>query len=83
MQEAKDPRSAATSGDADTTAAPETKEPGSEATSDETLSDLEKTEKVSGSSSGSEGSVQSSAPSPDGAFDEGGGRGPREDPGPM
>ena len=83
MQEAKDPKSAATSGGDDKTTAPERKEPGSDATSDDTLSDLEETEKVSGSSSDSERSGQSSAPSPDGAFDEGGSRGPRENPGPM
>ena len=79
MQEAKDPKSTGTSGGDTVT---ESKDPKSDATSTETLSDLEETEKVSGVQ-GKEGSGQSTAPSPDGAFDEGGSRGPREDPGPM
>ncbi|MBA3765976.1 MAG: hypothetical protein H0W99_03110 [Acidobacteria bacterium] len=79
MQEAKDPKSTGTSGGDNT--GTESKDPKSDATSNETLSDLEETEKVSGTES-KEGSA--SSPSPDGAFDEGGdGRGPREDPGPM
>jgi len=80
VQEAKDPKSTGTSGDENT--GTESKDSKSDATSSETLSDLEGTEKVSGTNS-SEGSAPSSAPSPDGAFDEGGSRGPREDPGPM
>jgi hypothetical protein len=80
VQEAKDPKSTGTAGGDDT--GTESKDPKSDATSNETLSDLEETEKVSGTS-GKEGSGQSSTPSPDGAFDEGGSRGPREDPGPM
>ncbi|MBA3805882.1 MAG: hypothetical protein H0X14_09270 [Acidobacteria bacterium] len=80
MQEAKDPKSTGTSGGENTST--ESKDPKSDATSDETLSDLEETGKVSGDES-KEGSAPSSPPSPDGAFDEGGGRGPREDPGPM
>ena len=80
MQEAKDPKSTGTAGGGDT--GTESKDPKSDATSKETLSDLEETEKVSGTS-GTEGGGQSSTPSPDGAFDEGGGRSPREDPSPM
>jgi hypothetical protein len=83
VQEAKDPKSTESAGG--TTGAPESREPDSAATSSDTLSDIEETEKVP-SASGQEGggsSSSSSAPSPDGAFDESGGRGPREDPGPM
>lgn len=80
MQEAKDPESTATAGGDNT--GTESKDSKSDATSTETLSDLEEKEKVSGAES-KEGSGQSSAPSPDGAFDEGGSRGPQEDPGPM
>jgi hypothetical protein len=84
VQESKDPKSTATAGGGDDTATPKTGEPGSDATSDETLSELEETGKISGTQEGSErGGRPSSAPSPDGAFDEGGSRGPREDPGPM
>jgi hypothetical protein len=79
MQEAKDPKSTGTAG-GDTGA--ESKEPGSDATSKETQSDLEEKGKVTGTSGG-EGSDRSSTPSPDGAFDEGGGSSPRENPGPM
>lgn len=79
MQEAKDPKSTGTTNDNTGT---ESKDPKSDATSNETLSELEETEKVSDASS-KEGSGQSPTPSPDGAFDEGGSRGPREDPGPM
>jgi hypothetical protein len=80
VQEAKDPKSTETAGGK---SGAESKEPDSAATSDDTLSDIEETEKVS-DTSGKEGSGQSSStPSPDGAFDEGGSRGPREDPGPM
>ena len=81
MQEAKDPKSTGTAGGGDD-AANVTREPGSDATSSDTLSDVEGKEKVTGTVSG-EGSGQSEAPSPDGAFDEGGSRGPGEDPGPM
>jgi hypothetical protein len=80
VQEAKDPKSTETAGG---TTGAESREPDSAATSADTLSDIEETEKVT-DTSGREGGGQSSAPSPDGAFDEGGGsRGPREDPGPM
>jgi hypothetical protein len=81
VQEAKDPKSTDTAGNDQGT---ESKDPKSDATSNETLSDLEEREKVSGTKSpGEEGGGAGAAPSPDGAFDEGGGRGPREDPGPM
>ena len=82
MQEAKDPQSTAT-GESDR--GTQSKDPKSDATSDETLSDLEEKEKVPGTKSQGEGGSSDSgvAPSPDGAFDEGGSRGPREDPGPM
>ena len=81
MQEAKDPKSTVTAGSDQGT---ESKDPKSDATSSETLSDLEEKEKVSDTKSQGEGSSGTgTAPSPDGAFDEGGGRGPREDPGPM
>ena len=82
MQEAKDPKSTGTN-EGGSGVGTESKDPKSDATSNETLSDLEETEKVSGAESKEE-SAPSSTPSPDGAFDEGGGgRGPREDPGPM
>jgi len=81
VQEAKDPKSTATAGSDQGT---KSTDPKSDATSDETLSDLEEKGKVSGTKSQGEGSSgRGTAPSPDGAFDEGGGRGPREDPGPM
>ena len=80
MQEAKDPKSTETAGSESGT---ERKEPDSAATSDDTLSDIEETEKVSDASGKDGGEQSSSTPSPDGAFDEGGDRGPREDPGPM
>lgn len=81
MQEAKDPKSTDT-GESDQGTA--SKDPKADATSDETLSDLEEKEKVSDTKSRGEGSGGSgAAPSPDGAFDDGGSRGPREDPGPM
>jgi len=82
VQEAKDPKSTVTAG-SDTAA--ESKDPRSDATSNETLSDLEEKEKVSSTKSPGEESSGGggTAPSPDGAFDDGGGRGPKEDPGPM
>ncbi len=73
MQEAKDPKSTgAVPGDS----LAESKDP--EATSSETLSDIEEKEKVS--STKTEGG-SSDTPSPDGAFDEG--RASRDDAGPM
>ena len=79
MQEAKDPKS---TGTAVGNTGAEGKEPGSDATSKETLSDLEEEGKVT-DTSGGEGSDRSQTPSPDGAFDEGGGSAPRESPDPM
>jgi hypothetical protein len=80
VQEAKDPKSTETGGGESGT---ERKEPDSAATSDDTLSDIEETEKVSNTPGKESGGQSSSTPSPDGAFDEGGSRGPSEDPGPM
>jgi hypothetical protein len=81
VQEAKDSKSTVNAG---SDQGAESKDPKSDATSSETLSDLEEKEKVSGTKSQGEGSSGSgTAPSPDGAFDEGSSRGPREDPGPM
>lgn len=59
--------------------------PGEEATSSETLKDVEETEKVSDeASTDNSSSSGSTAPSPDGVFDEGGrGDSPQDDPGPM
>jgi hypothetical protein len=69
--EAKDPKSAETStGDDGSTLS---REPDSDATSEETLGDLEKEEKVTDTEDESEsgsGSSNSGAPSPDGAFDD-------------
>lgn len=63
----------------------ETKDPGSDATSADTLSDVEEAEKASESNeSESDESKPSSLPSPDGAFDEGrDGANGIEDAGPM
>lgn len=64
----------------------ETKDPKSDATSSETLSDVEETEKVSetGEGTSGDGEDSSAVPSPDGAFDEGrSGNGGLEDAGPM
>jgi hypothetical protein len=80
VQEAKDPKSTETAGGDSGT---ERKEPDSAATSDDTLSDIEATEKVPDTPGRESGGESSSAPSPDGAFDESGGGSPREDPGPM
>lgn len=73
MQEAKDPKS---TGAATGESHAESKDP--EATSSETLSDIEEKEKVSGAKT-EDGA--SDTPSPDGAFDEG--RATRDDAGPM
>ncbi|MBC7910510.1 MAG: hypothetical protein H7Y30_08425 [Pyrinomonadaceae bacterium] len=76
MQETKDTQSPESSGGNG-----ESKAPDSDATSSETLSDVEKTEKDSGAESDTGGS---SMPSPDGAFDSNqGGDSPKDDPGPM
>ena len=74
MQESKDPKS---TGAATGESHAESKDP--EATSSDTLSDIEEKEKVSGAKT--EGGASSSTPSPDGAFDEG--RTSRDDAGPM
>ncbi len=83
--ETKDPNSTETAGGEST---PEAVEPESTATSSDTLSDIEETEKVSATTDdkergGSSGS-NADAPSPDGQFDgshrEGSGK---DDPGPM
>ncbi|MGB7923734.1 MAG: hypothetical protein WCF57_10860 [Pyrinomonadaceae bacterium] len=71
MQETKDPKSN------ETTAGGASQGEDSEATSSDTLSDVEEKEKVS--DAGHEGET-SSAPSPDGAFDE---SRERDDAGPM
>jgi hypothetical protein len=72
MQETKDPKST----EVVEGGTPQSKD--SEATSSETLSEIEETEKVSDEKNGG---GASSTPSPDGAFD--GERGGREDAGPM
>ena len=79
--ESKDPKSAASS---ETDEGLESKEPNAAATSSETLSDVEETEKVSetGDKETNTGGG-SSLPSPDGAFDEGRGGDGLEDAGPM
>lgn len=80
--ETKDPKSTE-SADADKSV--ESKDPKSDATSSETLSDVEETEKGSESNeSGAQEGESSPVPSPDGAFDEGrGGSNGIEDAGPM
>jgi hypothetical protein len=75
MQESKDPKAAETTGGA------ESEDAKADATSSETLSEVEETEQVSGEQSGT---GNSSMPSPDGAFDsDQSGRSPKDDPGPM
>jgi hypothetical protein len=72
--EAKDPKSAESAGSDDV----ESKDPKSDATSTETLSDVEENEDTTSSDD------TSSTPSPDGAFDEGrSGQGGIDDAGPM
>ena len=79
--ESKDPKSTETAGGGGD---PESKDPKSDATSSETLSDVEETEKVSETGGDADGGGEpSSVPSPDGAFDEGRTGGPLEDAGPM
>ncbi|HKR02333.1 MAG TPA: hypothetical protein VJT09_16775 [Pyrinomonadaceae bacterium] len=80
--ETKDPKSTESAG---TDGATESKDPKSDATSSETLADVEKTEEVSErKEGGSNEGGDSSVPSPDGAFDEGRGSGGGiEDAGPM
>jgi hypothetical protein len=80
--ESKDPKSTESS-NADKGV--ESKDPKSDATSSETLSEVEETEKTGDADENStEDSDDSSIPSPDGAFDEGrGGTNGIEDVGPM
>jgi hypothetical protein len=68
--EAKDPKSTETSKGDD--GEPTSREPDSAATSDETLSDVEKEEKVTDTPGDTEsiGSASAGTPSPDGAFDD-------------
>ncbi len=82
MQETKDPKSTES---ANAEQGVESKDPKSDATSSETLSDVEETEKVSETGeSGAQESENTPLPSPDGAFDEGrGGNNGLEDVGPM
>jgi hypothetical protein len=80
--ESKDPKSTES---ANADRGVESKDPKSDATSSETLSDVEETENASQpGTEGKDESVNSSVPSPDGAFDDGrsGGDG-LEDAGPM
>ncbi|HEY0376439.1 MAG TPA: hypothetical protein VGC87_05720 [Pyrinomonadaceae bacterium] len=80
--ETKDPKSTeAAGGDGGDV---ESKDPKSDATSSETLSDVEETEIVSETGGDtSDTNDHSPAPSPDGAFDEGRKGGGLEDAGPM
>ena len=83
--ETKDPMSTETSGSKPGT---EAREPESTATSSDTLSDIEQTEKVSTNnneqSSGGSSSSTNDTPSPDGQFDESrGNNSGHGDPGPM
>jgi hypothetical protein len=80
--ESKDPKSTETAGGAGRAA--ESTDPKSDATSSDTLSDVEETEKVSETGGDKDdGREQSTVPSPDGAFDEGRRSGGLEDAGPM
>lgn len=79
--ESKDPKSTE-SAEADN--GPESKDPKSDATSSETLSDVENTEKVSQTGGDeADNNESSSVPSPDGAFDDGRRGDGLEDSGPM
>ena len=79
--ETKDPKSTEMAGDDGSV---ESKDPKADATSDETLSDVEETEKVSETGGDTpDTGEQSPVPSPDGAFDEGREGGGLEDAGPM
>ena len=80
MQETKDPRSSESAGgDAGT----ESKDPKSDATSSETLKDVEAGEEEPATDDNGRGDT-SSVPAPDGAFDDGGAGGDGiEDIGPM
>jgi hypothetical protein len=77
--ETKDPKSTESAGRPEV----ESKDPKADATSTETLSDVEESEKVSEDDAANSNDT-SSTPSPDGAFDEGsGGQGGFDDAGPM
>jgi hypothetical protein len=83
MQETKDPKSTESAGAGKSV---ESTDPKSDATSADTLSDLDKTEKVAGTNEDEtdDSSEDSAVPSPDGSFDEGrSGGGGIEDAGPM
>jgi hypothetical protein len=82
MQETKDPKSTES---ADSSGDTESKDPKSDAANADTLRDIEKIEIVSDANEGEgDDSEPSSAPSPDGAFDEGrDGANGIEDAGPM
>lgn len=80
--ETKDPKSTETAGGAGATA--ESKDPKADATSSDTLSDVEQTESVSETGGDTTGSSREpTVPSPDGAFDEGRKGDGLEDAGPM
>jgi hypothetical protein len=81
--ESKDPKSTESAGAG---AGAESKDPKSDATSSETLSDVEETTKEAetGKTANDDDEQSSAVPSPDGAFDEGrGGANGLEDAGPM
>jgi len=80
--ETRDPKSTESAG---TDQGTESKDPKSDATSSETLSDVEQSEKVPSTGKSESGEDKSSSvPSPDGAFDEGrSGQGGIDDAGPM
>lgn len=79
--ETKDPKSTETVGGEGTA---ESKDPKADATSSETLSDVEETEKVSETEGDTaDTGEQSPVPSPDGTFNEGREGGGLEDAGPM
>lgn len=80
--ESKDPKSTESANASEGT---ESRDPKSDATSSETLSDVEKGEKVSqpGVDEADENESSSPVPSPDGAFDDGRRSDGLEDTGPM
>jgi hypothetical protein len=78
--ETKDPKSTESAGGS---ASAESKDPKSDATSSETLSEIEETEKVKNPGGQTGGRSEGSMPSPDGAFDEGRRGDGLEDAGPM
>ena len=81
--ETRDPKSTETAGGGG--GSPESTDPKSDATSSETLSDVEEAENVkeTGGGDAGDGGEPSPVPSPDGAFDEGRRGGGLEDAGPM